>query len=84
MSTMDDQLVRRHVTLPDLVDTLRQQQDAKLDVVIPAASTSGQIGEPLRRRMQRRPDLAEAGLLGWRRAAVVVVTSHVRSLRAWR
>ena len=44
MSTVDSQLVRRHATLPDLVTTLRQQQDAKLDVVVPAASIHSVAG----------------------------------------
>ncbi|HEY6749611.1 MAG TPA: hypothetical protein VI357_28330 [Mycobacteriales bacterium] len=36
MSTMSSQLVRRSIARPDLVTTLRHQNDAKLDVVISA------------------------------------------------
>jgi hypothetical protein len=44
MSTVDSQLIRRSATLPDLVTTLRQQQDAKLDVVVPAAGIRSVVG----------------------------------------
>ena len=44
MSTSDTQLVTRNAVLPDMVALLRDQQAAKLDVVVPAAglrSTGG-------------------------------------------
>ncbi len=44
MSSVDIQLVRRNAALPDLVTTLRQQQDAKLDVVVPAAGIRSSAG----------------------------------------
>ena len=44
MSSVDSQLVRRHASLPDLVDTLRQQQEVKLDVVVPASGLRSSAG----------------------------------------
>ena len=44
MSTVDSQLVRRSVALPELVATLQHQHDARLDVVVPAAGIHSAAG----------------------------------------